>query len=251
MTNPLSPTAAILIIGNEILSGKTQDANTPFIAQRLAEKGIKLCEVRVVRDEEAEIVLSVKALSKKYTYVFSTGGIGPTHDDITSECMAKAFNVPHVLNAEAKQRMLDYYQKGEDYLNEARLRMAHIPEGAELIDNPVSAAPGFKINNVYVMAGVPKIMQAMFLSIEDKLQGGPPVLSRTVTAALREGDIAADLLMIQNAFPDIEIGSYPHMKDGNPCVSLVLRGQSAERLEAALEKTVVLAKKWKTEPIIS
>ena len=154
--------AAILIVGNEILSGRTQDVNIQFIAERLSLRGITLAEVRIVRDEEEAIISAVRAFSAAYDYVFSTGGIGPTHDDITADCMAKAFNVKLDINPEARQRLADYYAAKGIEMNEGRLRMARIPAGAALIDNPVSAAPGFKINNIFVMAGVPKIMQGCF-----------------------------------------------------------------------------------------
>jgi molybdenum cofactor synthesis domain-containing protein len=249
MTQPSSPsTAAILIIGNEILSGKTQDANIQFIATRCAAKGVKLCEVRVVRDEEEAIVNATRALSKSYTYVFTTGGIGPTHDDITAECIAKAFNVPLVIHPEARQRLADYYTAQGKELNAARLRMAHAPEGATLIGNRISGAPGFKIGNVHVMAGVPSIMQAMFAELEESLQGGPPVLSRTVTAPLRETDIAEELTAIQNAFPAVEIGSYP----ARDSVSLVLRTPDEKLLATAAAEIVALARKWSgQEPAVS
>jgi molybdenum cofactor synthesis domain-containing protein len=241
----MSPTAAILIIGNEILSGKTQDANVAWLGQRLAAKGIKLCEVRVVRDEEPAIVDAVHALGKAYTYVFSTGGIGPTHDDITAACMAKAFGRKLVVDPDARERLAAYYKMRGDALTDARLRMAQIPEGAALLDNPVSGAPGFRVENVYVMAGVPRIMQGMFESLEDTLQGGPPVLSRTVTGEMRESDIAPELEAIQKKYPEIEIGSYPAMKDGKFEVSLVLRGQDEKRLEAAMAEVEKLAAKWR------
>jgi molybdenum cofactor synthesis domain-containing protein len=247
----MTSTAAILIIGNEILSGKTQDTNTPWLAQRLGERGIRLCEVRVVRDEEEAIVRAVHALKDAYTYVFTTGGIGPTHDDITADCMARAFGVEIGVREDARALLAAYYSATGKELNDARLRMARIPSGAALIDNPVSGAPGFKLENVYVMAGVPKIMQGMFGAFADTLKGGPPVLSRAVTGAIRESDIAEELAAIQNAFPDIEIGSYPKMKEGRPEVSLVLRGQDEKRLSAALVQTAALARKWDKDAFIS
>jgi molybdenum cofactor synthesis domain-containing protein len=240
MTTSGTSTAAILIIGNEILSGKTQDANTPWLALRLAEHGIKLCEVRVVRDEENAIVTAVRALKQTYTYVFTTGGIGPTHDDITAACMAKAFHTPLIIHAEALNRLGAYYKAKGQELNDARLRMAHTPEGADLIDNPVSIAPGFKIGNVYVMAGVPNIMQAMFAGFAQTLKGGPPVLSRSVKAHLRESDIAAGLEAIQKEYPALDIGSYPNMQAGHPETNLVLRGTDEIQLDAATQKVAHL-----------
>lgn len=239
-------TAAILIIGNEILSGRTQDVNVQFIAARLAARGIKLSEVRVVRDEEAAIVKAVRELANENTYVFSTGGIGPTHDDITADCMAKAFNVPLEINAEARQLMQNYCdQRGVD-LNEGRLRMARIPKGAGLIKNEASVAPGFKIKNVFVMAGVPKIMQSMFLMIEDTLAKGPAMLSKTVICNLREGDIALELEDIQNRYPDVEIGSYPGQN-----LSFVLRGTDDALLAKAANDVLLMAQKKDPAAIIA
>ena len=235
-----TPTAAILVIGNEILSGRTQDANIAFIATRLAARGIKLCEVRIVRDEEEAIIAAVKALSLTYDCIFSTGGIGPTHDDITAECMAKAFDAAIEMSESARKTLADYCAARNVPLNEGRLRMARVPKGAVLIANEVSAAPGFKIANVYVMAGVPKIMQAMFLAIEDGLPQGQPVLSVTVSCSLREGDIADALEKIQNRHPETEIGSYPHM----PGLSLVVRGVNAEKVEAARAEIEAMVKKY-------
>jgi molybdenum cofactor synthesis domain-containing protein len=245
------PTAAILIIGNEILSGKTQDANTSWIALRLAARGILLRETRTVRDEEDAIVSAVRALKSGHTYVFTTGGIGPTHDDITADSMAKAFNTPLEINAEARKKLEDYYRDSGTDLNDARLRMARVPKGAALIPNPVSAAPGFRCENVYVMAGVPKIMQAMFEEIEDTLEKGAPVLSRSVTAPLREGDIAFALEAIQKEFPDVEIGSYPGMAGGRVSLTLALRADNKARLEIATEKVGELVRRAGQEPVIS
>lgn len=246
------PTAAILIVGNEILSGRTQDINIQFIAERLALRGVKLGEVRVVRDEEAAVVKTVRELSKEYDYVFSTGGIGPTHDDITAECMAKAFNTKLEIHSEAKRRMEEYYTAKGTTMNEGRLRMARIPVGATLIDNPVSIAPGFKIENVYVMAGVPKIMQSMFLGIENTLAQGAPMLSNTISCSLREGDIAIELEDIQKQFPDVEIGSYPMMSGGGPSLSLVLRSPDEKPLKAATDKVVEMAKRINgEEPVVT
>jgi len=245
------PSAAILIIGNEILSGRTQDVNIQFIAERLALRGIKLAEIRVVRDEEAAIIKAVRELSEENDYVFSTGGIGPTHDDITADCMAKAFSAPIEINKEAERRMTEYYAAKGMGMNEGRLRMARIPAGASLIDNPVSIAPGFKIKNVYAMAGVPKIMQAMFLGFEQTLAQGAPLLSNTVTASLREGDIAVELEKIQKEFPGVEIGSYPTMGGPAPHLSLVLRAAEEKPLKAATDKIIELAKRFGEEPVIT
>ncbi|MBM3481320.1 MAG: competence/damage-inducible protein A, partial [Alphaproteobacteria bacterium] len=198
----------------------------------LGKIGIRLREARVVPDVEAEIVAALDALRAKYNYVFTTGGIGPTHDDITSACVARAFGVPLARNPEAVRRLAAHYANPAD-LNEARLRMANIPEGAELIDNPVSKAPGFRIGNVHVMAGVPAIMQAMFAGLRGQLAGGPPMLSRTLNCDLPEGLMAAGLADIQAAHGDIEIGSYPYMRMGKAGAAIVLRGIDAASLATA------------------
>ena len=224
-------TAGLLVIGNEILSGRTQDANIAYLGHRLNEIGVRLAEVRVVPDIEADIVAAVNALRARFDYVFTTGGIGPTHDDITAASVAAAFDVPLVQNPEARARLEGNYRAGD--LNEARLRMANTPEGATLIDNPVSAAPGFQIGNVFVMAGIPVIMQAMFESIVHRLVGGKPLLSRTFTVSLPEGKIAAGFGALQAAYPDVEMGSYPFSRDGRFTTRLVLRSSEEDRLAAA------------------
>jgi molybdenum cofactor synthesis domain-containing protein len=223
-------TAAVLIIGNEILSGRTQDANLAYLAKGLGEVGVVLREARVIPDVPDTIIATVNALRAAFDYVFTTGGIGPTHDDITSECVARAFGVPLILHPEAHRMFLSYYQPGE--LNEARLRMAHTPEGATLIPNPVSRAPGFRIGNVFVMAGIPRVMQGMFDGVKHQLKGGPPMLSRTVSCGLAEGVLAKGLGEIQARHPELEIGSYPFYRRGQFGVSLVLRGRDAARLDA-------------------
>jgi molybdenum cofactor synthesis domain-containing protein len=224
-------TAGLLIIGNEILSGRTQDANMAFLGHRLNEIGVRLLEVRVVPDIEADIVTAVNALRDRFDYVFTTGGIGPTHDDITAASIAKAFGVPLIQNPEARARLEGNYRPGE--LNEARLRMANTPEGASLVDNPVSTAPGFLMGNVFVMAGIPVIMQAMFESVVHRLVGGKPLLSRTLTVALPEGKIAAGFGALQDTYPDVEMGSYPFSRDGRFATRLVLRSSDEDRLAAA------------------
>ncbi|MFM2045080.1 MAG: hypothetical protein RLY86_3656 [Pseudomonadota bacterium] len=242
MTTPApdtAPTAALLIIGNEILSGRTQDANLAFIAKYLGGIGVRFREARVVPDVEGEIVAAVNALRARYTYVFTTGGIGPTHDDITAESIAKAFGVPLIQHPEAKRRLVEHY-KGTDLLNAARLRMANTPEGAVLIDNPVSSAPGFQIGNVFVMAGVPMIMQAMLTGLGDRLVGGPAIQTRTVLCAIPEGTLAAGLTEIQADFPEIDIGSYPAFRQGRVSTSLVLRGTDTAMLEIATDRVVEL-----------
>lgn len=233
-------TAALLIIGNEILSGRTKDANLPYIAERLNDLGIRLREVRVVPDVCDEIVDAVNALRGRYDYVFTTGGIGPTHDDITAECVAKAFGRELIQNAEARRRMQARYDSMGIELNEARLRMANTPEGAKLVDNPVSGAPGFQMENVFVMAGVPKIMQAMFESLRERLVGGAPLLSRSITCSLPEGTLAGGLAAIQRRHPDIDIGSYPSYASSGFGVAVVLRYTDAAALDAAVREVQAL-----------
>jgi molybdenum cofactor synthesis domain-containing protein len=221
------PTACVLIIGNEILSGKTQDTNLQFLGFELAKLGIRLAEGRVVRDEPAAIVRHVNECRREFTYVFTTGGIGPTHDDITAECVAQAFGVPLVLNDDAVQRLT---RTGRP-LNEARLKMARIPSGAELVENPVSNAPGFRLENVFVFAGIPSIARAMFASAVPMLVQGAPILSASVDAYLREGDFASALEAIQKRYATVEIGSYPFNRDGRLGATLVARGTDRTLLD--------------------
>ena len=225
------PTACVLIIGNEILSGKTQDTNLQFLGFELAKLGIRLAEGRVVRDEPAAIIRHVNETRREFTYVFTTGGIGPTHDDITAECVAQAFGVPLELNDDAVARL----QRGGRPLNEARLKMARIPRGAELVDNPVSNAPGFRIENVFVFAGIPSIARAMFANAVPLLVHGAPILSASVDAFLREGDFAAALTSIQQRYPTVEIGSYPFNRDGKLGATLVARGTDRALLAKAVD----------------
>ena len=202
--------AAIIIIGNEILSGRTLDQNSNFIAKRCSKIGIVLEEVRVIPDIEQIIIKSVKMLSKNFKNVFVTGGIGPTHDDITAKSVALAFKKNLILNKRAKNLLINYYNKTNFELNKNRMKMAYLPARSTLILNPVSAAPGFKVKNVWVMAGVPKIMQAMFLnSIEPKLKKGKITKIKSVRVNKPEGDIADILNSLNNEFPHIDIGSYP------------------------------------------
>jgi len=245
-----NPTAAVLIVGNEILSGRTKDANLPHIAERLGGQGILVREARVVPDVPEEIIAAVNALRSRYTYVFSTGGIGPTHDDITSECVARAFGVALERNPEAVARLERHYGDPA-LLNEARLRMANIPAGAELIDNPISAAPGFRIGNVFVMAGVPNIMQAMLDGILPRLRGGPPIHARTVSCALAEGVLAADLGALQERYPALEIGSYPYFRRGDFGVSLVLRGTDEGQVDGATEELAAIVRRLGGTPSVT
>ena len=231
-----APTAAVLLIGNEVLSGRTKDKNLGFIADYLAVLGIDLMEARVVADIEDDIVAAVNALRKRYTYVFTTGGIGPTHDDITADAIAKAFRVGISHHPEASEILLRYFAEQGREANEARMRMARVPHGATLILNPVSKAPGFKMENVHVMAGVPKIMQAMMDQIAPTLSKGAPVISRTITFLGGEGDIAAPLKDIQARYEQVSIGSYPFESPQGFATNLVLRSRDGDALAAATEQ---------------
>jgi molybdenum cofactor synthesis domain-containing protein len=227
-------TAAILVIGDEILSGRTKDKNIGYIAEYLTKIGIDLREVRVVADDEAAIVEALNALRARNAYVFTTGGIGPTHDDITAECVAKAFGVPINYDPRAVAIMKERYAALGTEMNEARMRMTRIPEGAELVVNKVSAAPGFWIDNVIVMAGVPSIMQAMLDEVAPKLATGAKMLSETVRADCREGDIGTELGEVAKAHPEVMIGSYPFVdEERGPNTNIVVRARDPERLAAA------------------
>ncbi|MFO1090310.1 MAG: competence/damage-inducible protein A [Hyphomicrobiales bacterium] len=238
---PDAPTAAVLLIGDEILSGRTKDKNLGYIADWLTALGIDLKEARVVPDVEAEIVAAVNALRGRYTYVFTTGGIGPTHDDITADAVAKAFGVPISHDPEAKRLLLEYFTKMGREANEARLRMARLPQGATMIANPVSIAPGFRIGNVHVMAGVPRIMQAMLEEIAPTLARGAPMRSVTVTIRAGEGDIAAGLGAIQDQHPKAVIGSYPFEENGRFGSNIVVRSRDLQTLESAAASVERLA----------
>ena len=225
-------TAALMVIGDEILSGRTKDKNIGYIAEYLTNIGIDLREVRVVPDVEEEIVDALNALRKRHTYVFTTGGIGPTHDDITADSVAKAFGVALPFHPEAIAIMQKRF--GAAHLNEARMRMTRIPEGGELIVNKVSGAPGFRIGNVYVMAGIPSVMQAMLDEIAPTLKTGAKVLSETIRADAREGEIGTPLGEIARAYPDVAIGSYPFFDDQHgPNTNVVVRARDPARLAAA------------------
>jgi molybdenum cofactor synthesis domain-containing protein len=242
-----TPTACVLIIGNEILSGRTQDINLNYIAKGLAERGVRLKEARVIPDICEVIVETVNEVRAKYDYIFTTGGIGPTHDDITAVCIARAFGVKLVLNEEIRAMMLARYPQGQ--LNEARLRMAHTPEGATLVPNPISGPPGFRIGNVFVMAGVPRIAQGMFDAIKHELAGGPPILSRTVLCNLPEGTIAKGLGEIQSRYADLDIGSYPTFARGKPETNLVSRGLDRARLDRCAAEIMALIRELGGDPV--
>ncbi len=230
-----NPTAAMLVIGDEILSGRTQDTNTHFLANALTDKGIDLKEVRVVSDDPAAIVGAVQALSSSFDHVFTSGGIGPTHDDITADCIAQAFDTPIDIRDDARALLSAHYASTGRALNAARLRMARIPDGAKLIDNPVSIAPGFTLQNVHVMAGVPTVFQAMVASVLPKLTGGAPLLSQTVKFFKGEGDLAGPLGALSQSYPDLSIGSYPFQENGIYGSNVVLRGTDSTRITRAVE----------------
>jgi molybdenum cofactor synthesis domain-containing protein len=238
-------TAAVLVIGNEVLSGRVQDANVQFLALRLNEQGVRLREVRIVPDVEATIAATVNELRAAHDYVFTTGGIGPTHDDITAQSVATAFDVALERNAEAVALLEAYYG---DRVNAGRLRMANVPAGGVLLENPVSWAPGFRLENVYVLPGVPSIMRAMFDTFKHRLAGGRPVRSRTVNAFLPESTVAGGLAAIQERFPEVEIGSYPYVRDERFGCALVSRSVDGERLAEAVNAIVELVRALGAQP---
>jgi len=243
-----NPTACLLVIGNEVLSGRTQDLNIKFIATRLGEIGIPLKEVRVIPDVAETIIGTVNTVRAQFDHVFTTGGIGPTHDDITSECVAAAFGVPYEIHPEAFARMERHYKPGE--FNAARQRMATMPRGATLIDNAISIAPGFTIGNVHVMAGVPRIMQSMFDALAPSLVGGPPIISRAVHAAgLLEGAVAAGLSAVQDKYPGLDLGSYPYYRATGNGVALVAKGPDAAECEAAIADVTALIASMGLTPV--
>lgn len=221
-------TAALVVIGDEILSGRTQDKNVAQLATWLNEQGIRLSEVRVVRDEIESIGEAVNALRAKHDYLFTTGGIGPTHDDITVDAVAAAFGVPAIVHPEARQILVDYYRDRPGGLTEARLRMARTPAGAELLRNPSSGAPGIKIGNVYILAGVPSIASSMLEALTGALEGGRPVVSVTIGARAPESDVADLLRETEAAHPGVAIGSYPFFRDGRYGSNFVIRSEDGE-----------------------
>ncbi|MBM9593202.1 competence/damage-inducible protein A [Roseitranquillus sediminis] len=231
-----NPTAAMLVIGDEILSGRTRDANMHHLAQELVAVGIDLREVRIVKDVPQAIVQAVRDLSGTYDHVFTSGGIGPTHDDITSDCVAEAMGAGIDVRDDARALLEAHYERSGRELNEARLRMARVPEGATLIANPISAAPGFTIGNVHVMAGVPEIFRAMVASVLPTLTGGAPMLSQSLRVERGEGDVAKPLRELAQAFPDLSIGSYPFLRDGMQGTHLVVRGTDPARLDEAMNR---------------
>jgi molybdenum cofactor synthesis domain-containing protein len=243
-----NPTACVLVIGNEVLSGRTQDANIRFLAQRLGDMGIPVREVRVIPDVAEVIIRTINEMRAAFDHVFTTGGIGPTHDDITSECVAAAFGVPWEKQPVVWARMEAHYPAGQ--FNAARQRMATMPRGAVLIDNGRTIAPGFSMGNVHVMAGVPAIMRVMFDMLAPTLQGGAPIISRSVhSTGVREGDIAAGLTAIQERYPLLDLGSYPYYRDAGGGVAIVAKGVDAGQAEAAIAEVSELFKQLGAEPV--
>lgn len=234
-------TASLVIIGDEILSGRTQDKNTQYIAQNLNEVGVQLREVRVIADDEQTIIDTVNVMREADDYVFTTGGIGPTHDDITTESIAKAFGVEVELNDDAYQALKEYYDSEED-ITPARKKMAFIPKGGALIPNPVSGAPGIHIGNVYIMAGVPRIMQAMMDDVLPTLKGGASVISKTVEADCPESMVAEGLGIINDKYETVSMGSYPKYQNGRFGTSLVLRSTDEAILDKAVQEVEALVK---------
>ena len=230
------PSAAMLVIGDELLSGRTHDANMHYLAKELTEIGISLTEARFIRDDPAAIVSNIIELSKRFDYLFTSGGIGPTHDDITTDCVAEAFEKKASIRSDALKILQEYYDGKDIELNEARLRMARIPETAELIDNPISAAPGYVIENVYVMAGVPKIFQSMLKTVTPKLEKGLPTLSLSIKIFKGEGDIALDLEEMVKTFDQLNFGSYPFSEKGVHGTNIVIRGTDKKLMEEAEDK---------------
>lgn len=235
-----NPTAAMLVIGDEILSGRTRDANMYHLAGLLTEAGITLAEVRVVSDDTGAIVAAVNALRGQFDHVFTSGGIGPTHDDITAEAIALAFCVPITIRADARALLQAHYDRAGLPFNEARQRMARIPDGASLIDNPISTAPGFTLQNVHVMAGVPNIFNAMMASVLPTLTGGQPLLSLTLRVNRGEGDIAGPFAALAADYPDLSMGSYPFTQNGVFGSNLVIRGTDMAQMDAAMARLTSL-----------
>jgi molybdenum cofactor synthesis domain-containing protein len=235
-----NPTAAMLVIGDEILSGRTRDSNLHFLAKALTAHGIELREARVVADDHAAIVAAVQALSASVDHVFTSGGIGPTHDDITADAVAAAFGRHIDVRADAAAILAAHYARSGMEFNEARRRMARIPDGAALIENPISAAPGFSIGNVHVMAGVPTVFESMVASVLATLAGGSPLLSQSLVVHRGEGEIAAPLRSLAEEFSDLSFGSYPFIRNGAHGAQLVVRGTDHARVDAAFARLVAL-----------
>jgi len=235
------PTAAMLVIGDELLSGRTHDANMHHLAKELTELGINFCEARFIRDDARVIVPDIIELSKKFDYLFTSGGIGPTHDDITTDCVAEALGRQVSVRSDAFKILKEYYDGKGIELNEARLRMARIPETADLIENPISGAPGYIIENIYVMAGVPKIFESMLKAVLPNLKKGSPTLSLSVKLYKGEGDIALELEQIVKAFSKLNFGSYPFNENEIHGTNIVIRGKDKKLMIQAEEKVRALA----------
>jgi molybdenum cofactor synthesis domain-containing protein len=237
--------AAIVIIGNEILSGRTLDINTQYIAKKLSEIGIKLVETRIIADDHDSIISSILDLKHKYDYIFTTGGIGPTHDDITAKAVADAFNIPLERNEEAYNIIKAFYDSKGEALNSGRIKMSFLPKGSTLINNPISWAPGFIIKNVFVMAGVPHIMRAMLDHVIPKLQHNLPIMDRSIDIMVGESLVAEDFANLQNKYPEIEMGSYPFEKNGKHGTTLALRSIDLIKLEQSYLELMSLVKQYK------
>ena len=236
-----------MVIGDEVLSGRTEDKNINFIAKRCDNIGVSVNEVRIIPDDKETIKNTVLECYKKFDYIFTTGGIGPTHDDITTESIASAFNLDVQINPEALKRLKDHYKKSNVELNDARIKMAKIPKGAKLIDNPVSSAPGFIVENIYVLPGVPKILQAMFKNLEDEIKGITNMVSKNIIVYSPEGEIADFLESIQNEFADISIGSYPYFRPPDVGTNIVLRSIDKNLIN---EATIAICRKLKENKIL-
>ena len=247
MTKNKKVNAAILIIGNEILSGRTQDTNTNTIALWLNSIGVKLQEVRVIPDIERTIIDTVNILRKKYDYIFTTGGIGPTHDDITAQSISKAFNLAYEIHKEAFKILEAYYKQGE--FNEGRQKMVWMPKNANLILNPSSGAPGFNIENVFSLPGVPSILKSMLGGLKNKIIGGEPVLSHTISLRTVESEIASSLTNVQNKNKEVEIGSYPFFQAGKLGVSIVIRSEDKYKIDLCSSEILKFVKEKKIEVV--
>lgn len=229
----VSPRAAFLIIGNEVLSGRTRDCNLPVLATALSQHGIRLAEVRVVRDDQAQIVAAVNELRANHTHLFTSGGIGPTHDDITTAAIAKAVGVVVYRHPKAEAELAQHYVASGRAATESRLRMANVPQGAELVRCEATPAPGFNIANIYVFAGVPKIFAAMVACVIPQLPAGPAYVSRTLTVRVGESEVATDLAQVQEQYPTLELGSYPQQDEQGYFVELVIAGADVSQIDAA------------------
>ena len=239
--------AAILIIGNEILSGRTQDTNTSTLAIWLNSIGVKVNEVRIVPDIEDKIIITLNVLRKENDYVFTTGGIGPTHDDITAQSVSKAFKIKYEIHKQAYKILEEYYKPGE--FNEGRQRMVWMPENAELILNPTSGAPGFSVGNVFCLPGVPSILRSMLGGLKNKIIGGQPILSYTISLKTVESEIADSLTKVQNRNKDVEIGSYPFFHAGKLGVSIVLRSENQSKIDDCNSQILEFVNKKKIEVV--